>query len=164
MSTMTLQGAMVGTDAPDFNLLDHAGSTISLKSLLQTGPVFLVFYPGDFTFVCTKQLCDYRDQQRMFQEYGVQVIGISSDPCPKHREFREKFQLPFRLLCDPEKNIARTYGCTSLLMFGGISRAVFVINREGKVVYRYVEPTTLSRRKSDEIAEIFMDLKKRGQI
>ena len=161
---MSIHGAMVGADAPDFNLLDHTGSQVSLKSMLQHGPVFLVFYPGDFTFVCTKQLCDYRDNQSMFKDFGVQVVGVSSDPCPKHREFREKFQLPFQLLCDPEKETARNYGCTSLLMLGGISRAVFIVGRNGKIAYRYVEPTSLSRRKADEIGEILKDLREKGII
>jgi len=69
------------------------------------------------------------------------------------------YDFPFLLLSDPNHDVAKKYECTSVLMFGKVSRAVFIINRQGLILYRYVEPTVLTRRKADEILSIVTDLK-----
>lgn len=152
------------TPAPDFALRNHEGVVVKLADLLKDGPALLAFYPGDFTPVCTKQLCNYRDNIADFKRLPVSVVGISSDPPESHREFIEKHGFPFPLLSDPGKRVAKSYGCTSMMMFGGVSRAIYIINKKGLVLYRYIEPTILTSRKAEELVKILEDLKKNGLI
>ena len=155
------QEFILGLEAPNFELSDQTGKTVSLHSVLKEGPVMLVFYPGDFTMVCTKQLCNYRDHWSDFKGFGIQVVGVSANTTQDHARFAEEFKFPFLLLSDPKKQVAKAYGCTSLLMFGGISRAVFLISKDGVGRYRYVEPTILTRRKASELIGIIADLRAR---
>ena len=152
------------TPAPDFSLQDHEGKIVKLADLIKEGPVVLAFYPGDFTPVCTKQLCNYRDNIEDFKKLPVSVCGISADPPESHRDFIEKNGFPFPLLSDPGKRVAKAYGCTSMMMFGGVSRAIYIVNKKGLVLYRYIEPTILTSRKAHELIAILGDLKKNGLI
>lgn len=161
---MGTQGLILGNKAPDFCLKNQNGNSVSLRDLLSKGTTLLAFYPGDFRLVCTEQLCNYRDNLDKFKEYGVHIAGISDNPPDAHAEFAKQFGFEFELLSDPGKAVAKTYGCTSLLMFGGISRAIFVVNKTGHAVYRYVEPTVLTRRKAGELLEALRALKERGII
>jgi thioredoxin-dependent peroxiredoxin len=155
-------GTVIGKKAPEFELLDHEGHKTVLSETLQKSPVLLAFYPGDFTPVCTKQLCNYKDSIREFQEFGLEILGISSNTIERHKEFEAKYEFPFKLLSDPNGKIAKAYGCTSRLMFGNLSRAVFIINKMGIILYRYVEPTILTRRKAEELIGILQDLRTNG--
>ncbi|HEX4924841.1 MAG TPA: peroxiredoxin [Bdellovibrionales bacterium] len=150
--------------APDFTLPDHKGGTVNLYEALKNGPAMLVFYPGDFTPVCTAQLCNYRDNIERFAGHGVQVFGISEDAPEQHARFAKEFEFPFPLLTDKGQAVAKAYGCTSLFMFGKVSRAVFIINSRGAIVYRYVEPLAITRRKADDLIAVISDLKKDGSI
>ena len=161
---MAFNKGSVGAAAPDFRLMDHTGGEVSLYAVLANGPALLAFYPGDFTMVCTKQLCNYRDNMPTFRQYGLQVLGISGNTSADHQVFAKSFDFPFKLLSDPQKNVAKEYGCTSLLLLGGISRAVFIVGRDRRILYRYVEPTTLTHRKADEISENLKRLRSQGSI
>lgn len=152
------------TKAPDFSLQDQDGNSVSLVDLTKEGPVVLAFYPGDFTMVCTKQLCNYRDNMEDFKKIPVNICGISVDPPDSHRNFVKEHGFPFPLLSDPGKKTAQAYGCTSLMMFGGVSRAIFIVNKKGMILYRYIEPTVLTSRKAEELVGILSDLKKHGLI
>jgi peroxiredoxin Q/BCP len=132
---------------------------VTLSNLLAEGPLLLVFYPGDFTPVCTRQLCNYQDFASEFDKYGIKIVGISTNQVKSHAAFAEKYKFSFSLLSDPEKTVAKKYGATSFIMFGAVSRAVFIINQKGVILYRYVEPTSLTRRKADELLGIINDLK-----
>jgi len=151
-------GSVQGRRAPSFRLPDQQGRILELGVLLKDGPVMLVFYPGDFTPVCTKQLCNYRDHMGRFAHFGVQVVGISGNSVQSHGEFAEQYEFGFPLLSDPDRTAAKAYGCTSLLMLGGVSRAVCIVNRKGILLYRYVEPTSLTRRRADELVQVLEDL------
>ena len=83
----------VGATAPDFTLPSTQGE-ITLSNALQKGAVLLVFYPGDDTPVCTKQLCNYRDNLGVFGDLGVQVIAINPQSQDSHRKFADKHQFP----------------------------------------------------------------------
>jgi thioredoxin-dependent peroxiredoxin len=158
------QGVVIGKKAPDFTLKDHQGGTVTLSKVIPVAPTLLVFYPGDFTPVCTKQLCNYRDNFEDFNRFGIQIFGISPNDVQKHAEFAKAYEFPFLLLSDPGQQVAKSFGCTSLLMFGKVSRAVFMINTKGVILYRYVEPTSLTRRKADELVGILTDLKENKLI
>lgn len=157
-------GAVIGKLAPNFELADAEGQTVSLSKWCEKGPVLLAFYPGDFSLVCTKQLCNYRDNFEKFKDFGVQVIGISANPPREHKKFEEKYAFPFPLLTDPERQVAQRFGCTSVWMMGKVSRAVFILNKNRVILYRYVEPTTITHRSSQELLGILGDLKKANLI
>src|SRR5688500_14695486 len=84
------RGQVVGKRAPDFALKDHKGEEWALETALSGGSALLAFYPNDFGFFCTKQLCNYRDHYSDFKALGMQVIGISSNSVAEHREFADR--------------------------------------------------------------------------
>ncbi len=139
-----------GQKAPDFSLPADDGGTFALSE--QRGEkVLLVFYPGDNTPVCTRQLCDYRDGIEAFADLGVRVVGISGDDLESHRKFRARHDLPFVLLSDTDLEVAGQYGARGAL---GMKRAVFLVDGQGVVQYAHVEALALFRRKADELVEI----------
>lgn len=143
--------AEVGDPAPDFTLKDGDGRDWRLAD--QRGRVVvLLFYPGDETPVCTKQLCSVRDRWGDYRATGAEVVGISTDSVEKHRRFAETRGLPLRLLSDPEGRVVRLYGVTSWLP-GRSARAVVVVDGAGRVSYRKVQPVSLLRPKDEEILE-----------
>ena len=129
--------SLQGDDGKEYELSDHTGHR-----------VLLVFYPGDNTPVCTRQLCEYRDGIEAFAGLGVSVVGISSDSLESHRKFRSKHELPFVLLSDPDLAVARLYGCKGAL---GMKRAVFLVDEKGVIRYAHVEALALFRRRADEL-------------
>ena len=157
-------GSIIGKPAPDFCLRSADGKDVRLADVLATGPALLAFYPGDFTQICTRQLCGYQESYDKFQSFGVNLYGISSNSSESHLAFASQYKFAFPLLSDPWKETAKAYGCTSLLMLGSVTRAVFVINAKGLILYRYVEPTVFTHRSADELLGILGDLKKNGLI
>ncbi len=135
----------------DFELLDQDSKSVKLSEVLQQGPVMLVFYPGDFTPVCTTQLCGYRDAYAEFQGLGVQILGISPDAPEKHRQFIDAMKFPFSLLSDPQKKVFKDYGMTFL--FGMAGRGNVLISRSGEIRYRHNEAVPITHRKKDELLQ-----------
>ncbi len=140
-------GPQVGEKAPDFQLESTRGE-IGLHERLASGPVLLVFYPGDDTPVCTRQLCDYRDNLSVFAELGVEVIAINPQSLESHRAFSQKHELPFALVSDSDRETCRAYGAVGLL--GTTKRALFLVGRDGIVRYRRVD-LPIFRRTADEL-------------
>ena len=98
-----------GEKAPEFELGDENGELVKLSELLREGPALVYFYPKDFTSVCTRQACRVRDSYARIEEAGLQVIGINSEKPEKHARFRKHHELPFRLLVDPQRQVARAW-------------------------------------------------------
>ncbi len=122
----------LGAQAPDFTLPDQDGKAVSLGSLLGEGRLILYFYPADFTPGCTREACTIRDIHADIRHSGIVVAGVSPQAPQSHREFRAKYGLPFTLLADADKVVARLYGVAG--PFGlGLRRATFLIDREGIV-------------------------------
>ena len=141
--------AAINTTAPDFTLKDGNGSDWRLSD--QRGKVVvLLFYPGDETPICTRQMCSVRDRWPDYQATGAEVIGISTDSVESHRNFAEHHELPLRLLSDPEGKVSMLYGARSLIP-GKVARSVFVIDAEGKLRYQDVRPLGLIKPKDDVI-------------
>jgi len=137
----------VNDKAPGFVLEDDQGKRFSLAE--QAGKkVLLVFYPGDNTPVCTRQLCDYRDGIEAFDGLGVEVVGISNDSADSHRKFRAKHDLPFTLLTDADLNVAALYDSKGVL---GMKRSIFLIDEEGYIRYLHIESLPVFRRKREEL-------------
>ncbi|MFN8643300.1 MAG: peroxiredoxin [Candidatus Binatia bacterium] len=126
-------GSDVGDQAPDFALPSTVGE-IKLSQLLAKGPVLLVFYPGDDTPVCTKQLCNYRDNLDVFGELGVQVVAVNPQSVASHQAFASKHKLPFPVAADTTKAVCRAYAALNFL--GMAKRALVLIGRDGRVRWR----------------------------
>lgn len=139
----------VGDAAPDFTLPSTAG-VFHLQDRLKERAVLLVFYPGDDTPVCTKQLCDYRDNLSVFAGLGVDVVGLNPQSLESHQRFAAKFQLPFPLASDADRRVCRAYGASGL--FGMTKRALVLIGRDGRVKYRRTD-FPIFRRTADELRE-----------
>jgi peroxiredoxin Q/BCP len=144
----------VNDKAPPFVLKDDKGQSFSLAE--QAGrKILLVFYPGDDTPVCTRQLCDYRDGIEAFADLGVDVVGISHDSAESHRKFRAKHDLPFTLLTDPDYKVAEQYDSKGVL---GMKRSVFLVDEKGIIRYLHVESVSLFRRRREELLEAIRNL------
>jgi peroxiredoxin Q/BCP len=117
-----------GTPAPDFTLRDQDGNTVSLSSL-RGKPVLLVFYPGDETPVCRKQLCEMRDRSDLLAAHGIQVLGINPQSESSHKKFRDRHSFSFPLLADKGQSVARLYRANSLFTL----RTVYLIDAAGIV-------------------------------
>jgi len=119
-----------GDRAPDFSLPSTQGE-ISLAARLADRPVLLVFYPGDDTPVCTKQLCNYRDNLSVFADLNVDVLAINPQSVESHERFAAKHALPFPILSDRSKSVCRAYGAIGML--GAAKRALVLIGRDSRV-------------------------------
>ena len=150
--------ARLGTPAPDFTLFDGDGSEWRLSD--QRGKVVvLLFYPGDETPICTRQMCSVRDRWEDYAATGAEVVGISTNSVESHKDFAEHHNLPLRLLADVERKVADAYGANSLIP-GKVARSVFVIDANGVVRYRDVRPLGLFRPKDDEIIKAIREARK----
>jgi peroxiredoxin Q/BCP len=136
----------VGQKAPVFALLDQSSTKHSLKQYLGKW-VILYFYPKDDTPGCTTEACSFRDSFAALKKAGVAVLGVSIDPVKKHAKFVEKYELPFTLLSDEEKNVVELYGVWGKKKFMGreymgTNRVTFLIDPKGVIakVYENVKP------------------------
>lgn len=143
--------ANVGAPAPDFTLKDGEGKEWRLSDR-RGKVVVLLFYPGDETPVCTRQMCSVRDRWQEYAETGAEVVGISTDTIESHKNFAAKRELPLRLLSDAGGAVSKLYGATSWLP-GRSARAVVIIDARGGVRHRKVQPLSLFRPNDDEIIE-----------
>ena len=125
----------VGDPAPDFELVGTDERTYRLTDFRGRWLV-LAFYPGDFTPVCTRQFCSYRDAADRLDELDAEVLGISPQSLDSHERFRAKYGLTVPLLADPDRTMIRAYG---VLGPGGlVRRSIFIVDPTGIVRYRHV--------------------------
>ncbi|HYV24176.1 MAG TPA: peroxiredoxin [Pyrinomonadaceae bacterium] len=137
-----------GSAAPDFALPDGDGVTWRLSD--QRGKVVvLLFYPGDETPICTRQMCSVRDRWEDYTATGAEVVGISTNSVESHKAFAEHHDLPLRLLADADRKVADLYGANSMIP-GKVARSVFVINAQGVITHRDVRPLGLFKPKDDD--------------
>ena len=130
-----------GDPAPDIRLQTDTGEEFRLSEL-QGKRVVLYFYPKADTPGCTTEACEFRDESTAFSRKGVAVIGVSPDQPAAQSRFRQKYNLPFRLLADSEKAAAKAYGVwREKNMYGkkvmGIVRTTFVIGPDGRIEKMY---------------------------
>ena len=126
-----------GTPAPDFKVKDQAGKDVSLTDF-RGKKVVMYFYPKDNTPGCTKEACNLRDNHEMLNEKGFVVLGVSIDSEKSHQKFIEKYDLPFALLADTEKEIVTKYKAWGeKSMYGrtyeGIYRVTYIIDENGNI-------------------------------
>jgi peroxiredoxin Q/BCP len=150
----------VNAPAPDFTLKDANGDDWRLSDH-HGKVVVLLFYPGDETPVCTRQMCSVRDRWDDYVATGAEVVGISSDSIESHRKFAEHHNLPLRLLSDSEGTASNLYGARSLIP-GKVARSVFVIDSQGKLRHIDVRPLGLFKPKDDATIAAIRAAQKEG--
>jgi peroxiredoxin Q/BCP len=137
----------VGDQAPDFALPGTGDKTYRLEDY-RGRKLVLAFYPGDFTAVCTKQFCSYRDQGEKLDQLGADVLGISPQSVESHERFVQEKSLNVPLLADEDKEVARAYGVLAGPM---VRRAIFVIDEQGVVRHRKVTLAGLTFESVDDL-------------
>lgn len=125
-----------GQRAPDFELPDQSGSVIRFSEIVSNSNVVLFFYPKDGSPGCTKEACAFRDSYEKLTKKGYVLIGISPDCIESHRRFTAMHSLPFLLLSDRNKAVAKMYDVLGPLgLF--VRRVTYVIERGGVIRFRY---------------------------
>lgn len=126
-----------GDCAPDFTLQDSHGNWRSMRSLVVVQPFLcLYFYPKDFTYGCTCQAKRIASLASKLEMEGCHVVGISPDSPEKHLQFTQKYGLPYLLLSDPKRKVAKNWGAVTL--FGLLNkRCAFLIDQKGRIVKKY---------------------------
>lgn len=146
----TTQSVGVGDFAPEFTLPGTANKSYSL-SQFRGQTVVLVFYPGDDTLVCTKQLCSYNNELQQFANVNAQILAISAQDIASHEAFSAKQGFKFPLLADTEKTVAKLYSVVGLL--GLPRRSVFVIDAAGVIKYAHRALLGVTFRPVSELIE-----------
>lgn len=121
-----------GDRVPDAEGLGPDGKPLKLSQLWGSGPTVVFFYPKDFTAVCTRQACLFRDIYGELKAEGADVVGVSADDGASHDRFRDAHALPYRLVSDPKRELARAFGIVRPLGLPP-KRATFVVDAEGVV-------------------------------
>jgi peroxiredoxin Q/BCP len=144
----------LGDKAPEISATTDAGTTLNLADVYKKNNYTLVwFYPKALTGGCTKQGCSLRDASAELTQKGVAVIGVSTDPVEKQKEFKEKNNFPFPLLADTDKKVVKAFGQSGAAM---ASREAYLIDRQGKIVYHDEKQTD----KQAEMVLAFLNSKK----
>ena len=145
----------VGDQAPEFTLPSTGGTDVSLRDF-RGRPVVLVFYPGDDTPVCTKQLNSYNDGLAEFDSLDAQILGISPQNVESHERFAAKHGFRFPLLADTDKAVAGLYG--TLGPIGFPRRSVFIIDGDGVIRYAHRAIAGLTYRPVSELVDVLRGL------
>ena len=141
--------AKVGELAPDFEL---DGTSGRFKLSDHRGErVVLLFYPGDFTPVCTKQFCSYSDRWEDVEKLDATVVGISAQSVERHHEFQSMHGIPMPLLADDDRAVAKLYGLSQPIL--GTKRAVVIVDENGRIAYRHVHLLGLDFQTVDDLRE-----------
>lgn len=143
----------VGDSAPGFQLKDETGKMRTLAEF-RGKKVVLYFYPKDNTPGCTKEACSFRDGYSILQEAGIVILGISFDSPESHRKFKDKYKLPFVLLSDEKKEVAKAYGASGGILGSLMAkRYTYLIDENGKIVYIFKKVDVNNH--ADEVLQAF---------
>ncbi|MGA0415930.1 MAG: peroxiredoxin [Flavobacteriaceae bacterium] len=143
----------VGDTMPAFRLKDQTGQMFDSTSI-QGKAAVLFFYPKDYTPGCTAEACSFRDRYTEIQALGAEVIGISTDSVQRHQKFSTSYALPYRLLSDPQRKVAKQF-VVGAHLFGLLSqRVTFVIHPTGKIILAHADLRPASHiRKAIEVLQ-----------
>lgn len=152
----------VGSRTPDVKLVSPERKAVRISELLGR-PTVLVFFPGAFTSVCTKELCTFRDSLAQFNAMKAQVVGISVDSPVAQKAFADQHKLTFTLLSDYNREAVRAFGIEDPNFFGGLlpgvaKRSVFILDRNGVVTYKWVSDNPGVEPNYDEVAAAVKEL------
>lgn len=129
----------VGKKAPAFKLMSDEENAVSLKDFAGK-KVVLYFYPRDNTPGCTREACSFSENMKRLKKAGAVVIGVSADSVASHKKFKEKYNLNFPLLSDPDRKVIQKYGVwKEKNMYGkktmGVERTTFIIDEQGAILH-----------------------------
>jgi thioredoxin-dependent peroxiredoxin len=146
-----------GTVAPDFEVKDQKGIFRTLSEF-KGKKVILYFYPQDDTETCTKEACNLRDNHKVLKKSGFVVLGVSPDSDKSHLKFITKYDLPFALLADTEREIIKKYGVwgektTFGKTYDGVHRVTYVIDENG--VIEHVIPKVVSGTHAQQVLDLY---------
>jgi len=149
-----------GKKAPAITLKDQDGAKVSLNDF-QGKNIVLYFYPKDNTSGCTKEACNFREDFPKFGKLNAVILGVSPDSVESHKKFTAKYNLPFSLLSDENKEVIEKYGVwKEKSMYGrkymGVERSTFIIDKDGKVrkVFRKVKVADHNREVTEALTEL----------
>lgn len=125
----------IGDSAPSFQLLSSEGKIFCLDNYIGKYNVVLIFYPRDYSYVCTQQLCSFRDRLEFFDESETKLVGISEQSTDKHSQFKAEYRLNFTLLSDSDNEVRQLYGVKRILLGLLPQRITFIIDKNGKIVH-----------------------------
>jgi len=150
----------IGDKAPDFSLFDQNGKMWKFSDFLGNY-VLIYFYPKDDTPGCTTEACGLRDNFPKFNEQNIKIIGISADSKESHKKFANKFELPFTLLADTDKQVIQSYGVWQKKKFmgreyEGIVRSSYLVDKMGKIIkiYEKVIPKNHAKEVLEDLANL----------
>ena len=126
----------VGMQAPDFTLPSTTGKRFTLSQHMKGKACILYFYPKDFTPGCTKEACGFRDAFSFFRNMDIDILGISADTVSSHQKFKEKYDLPFELLADVNRKVAKSYQAI-LPLIGTVRRITYLLGKDHKIAAVY---------------------------
>ena len=121
-----------GTTAPDIDAMLDSGEQFRLADYRGKKHVVLYFYPKDFTMGCTREACIFRDRYADVLQHDAIIVGVSIDTAESHRKFKERHELPFPLVADPEKTVICAYDAEALLGMA-TARITYVIDKQGTI-------------------------------
>lgn len=127
----------IGDKVPSFNLKDQFGRSFDSDEYTGKSPMVIYFYPKDDTPGCTKEACSFRDSYEKFTDKNIKVIGISADDVESHKNFADKYNLPFTLLADTDNKVRNLFGVKSNILGLIPGRVTYVINKSGEIIFIY---------------------------
>ncbi len=151
-----------GDPAPEFQGIDHEGRPLSLKDF-RGKRLILYFYPKALTAGCTKETVNLAKNYALLRQKGFDVLGVSPDPVERQKKFHDKYNVPFRLVADPDKKIIERYGVWGpKKMYGreyeGVHRTTFIIGPEGRIEH------VIRKVKTGDHAKQILDLYEKMNI
>lgn len=125
----------VGQKAPPFDVTSSSGRRLALADFAGKKNVVLYFYPADFTLVCTRETCGFRDAYEELASHDTEVIGVSRDSNTSHERFAQEYNVPFDLVADEDRALAKSFGATGWLhdRLGMTRRVTYVIDKKGEI-------------------------------
>ena len=144
----------VGDQVPSFVLLDQFGATFSMNDYIGNTAMVVYFYPKDDTPGCTKEACSFRDAYEEFTDKDIKVVGISADDVESHKNFAEKYNLPFTLLADVDNEVRELFGVKPSVLGLIPGRVTYVIDKKGIVVFMYESQLKAARHIKESIQAI----------
>jgi peroxiredoxin len=152
MTTLTQPELKVGEMAPDFTLPSTSGEKVTLSAFRGKNNVLLAFFPLAFTPVCTSEFCSFWEDHSRFEENGTKVLGVSVDHTASQKAFQEKAGFKTDLLSDFRREVARSYGVLLEDTYF-TKRAYFLVDKQGKLAWQWIEAQLGHRRENDEILD-----------
>jgi peroxiredoxin Q/BCP len=159
----TRMALRIGQKAPDFDVTSSSGAQLKLADFIGKKNVVLYFYPADFTLVCTRETCGFRDAYEELAGKDTEVIGVSLDSDASHRKFAEKYQVPFALVSDENKALTKSYDAAGLLgkLMGTTGRVTYVIDKKGEIAGLF-DSRLMANKHVDGVRELIGKLENRS--